>query len=158
MCVFSHWVISDSLWPHRVWSTRILCPWGISQSRILAWVAISYSRGSSHPRDRTQDSCTAGRFFTTEPHLETLKCAVSLLKLSSGTDYWFTYWKAGLWVWVHVIPTVNMETGVAATSQLLLCLLSCYYLTNGSIHKTSHHLEHSWPTAILQNNKLFLWM
>ena len=40
---------------------------GISQARILEWVAISFSRGSSQPRDQTQVSCIAGRFFTTEP-------------------------------------------------------------------------------------------
>ena len=37
---------------------------GIFQARILEWVAISFSRGSSQPRDPTQVSCTAGRFFT----------------------------------------------------------------------------------------------
>ena len=37
---------------------------GILQARILEWVAISFSRGSSQSRDRTQVSCTAGRFFT----------------------------------------------------------------------------------------------
>ena len=36
----------------------------IFQTRILEWVAISFSRGSSRPRDWTQVSCTAGRFFT----------------------------------------------------------------------------------------------
>ena len=43
---------------------------GISQTRILEWVAISYSKGSSQPRDWTLlscGSCIAGRFFTTEP-------------------------------------------------------------------------------------------
>ena len=40
---------------------------GISQARIMEWVAISFSRGSSQPRVLTQASCTAGRFFTTEP-------------------------------------------------------------------------------------------
>ena len=30
---------------------------GISQARILEWVAISYSRGSSQPRDQTHISC-----------------------------------------------------------------------------------------------------
>ena len=39
----------------------------ISQARILEWVAISFSRGSSQPRDWTCVSCTAGRFFTPEP-------------------------------------------------------------------------------------------
>ena len=37
---------------------------GILQARILEWVAISFSRGSSWPRDWTQVSCTAGSFFT----------------------------------------------------------------------------------------------
>ena len=40
---------------------------GISQVRILEWVAISFSRVSSWPRDPTQVSCIAGRFFATEP-------------------------------------------------------------------------------------------
>ena len=37
---------------------------GILQARILEWVAIPFSRGSSQPRDRTQVSRTAGKFFT----------------------------------------------------------------------------------------------
>ena len=49
-------VVSDSLWPHGLY--RIL------QARILEWVAFLFSRVSSQPRDRTQVSCIAGRFFT----------------------------------------------------------------------------------------------
>ena len=37
---------------------------GILQVRILEWVAIPFSRGSSRPRDQTWVSCIAGRFFT----------------------------------------------------------------------------------------------
>jgi len=37
---------------------------GIFQARILEWVAISFSRGSSWSRDQTQVSHTAGRLFT----------------------------------------------------------------------------------------------
>ena len=37
---------------------------GILQARVLEWVAIPFSRGSSWPSDWTQASCTAGRFFT----------------------------------------------------------------------------------------------
>ena len=36
---------------------------GILQAGILEWVAISFSRGSSRPRDRTQVSRIAGRLF-----------------------------------------------------------------------------------------------
>ena len=43
-------------------------PWntsrGILQVRILEWVAVPFARGSSQPRDQTQVSCIAGRFFT----------------------------------------------------------------------------------------------
>ena len=37
---------------------------GILQVRVLAWVAMPSSRGSSQPRDQTHISCIAGRFFT----------------------------------------------------------------------------------------------
>ena len=35
----------------------------ILQARILEWVAVPFSRGSSQPRDQTQVSHIAGRFF-----------------------------------------------------------------------------------------------
>ena len=37
---------------------------GIFQARVLEWVATSFSRGSSWPRDQTQVSCIASRHFT----------------------------------------------------------------------------------------------
>ena len=37
---------------------------GIFQARILEWAAISFSRGSSQPRDQTWVSCIADRCFT----------------------------------------------------------------------------------------------
>ena len=36
---------------------------GILQARVLEWVAISFSRGSSQPRDQTLLSCIPGRHF-----------------------------------------------------------------------------------------------
>ena len=101
--------MSDSLRPHGLQPTRLLCPWdfpdkgtgvgchcllqysyivkslsrvrlcdpmegnlprsavhGIFQARILEWAAISFSRGSSQPRDRTRVSCIADRRFTVD--------------------------------------------------------------------------------------------
>ena len=43
---------------------------GIFQARVLEWVAISFSRGSSRPRDRTWVSCIAGRHFTHRQHIK----------------------------------------------------------------------------------------
>ena len=56
-------VVSDSLQPYGPPDSSVH---GISQARILEWVAISFSRGSSQPRDWTHISCTAGRFFIWE--------------------------------------------------------------------------------------------
>ena len=38
---------------------------GILQTRMLKWVAIPFSKGSSRPRDQTWLSSTAGRFSDT---------------------------------------------------------------------------------------------
>ena len=72
---------------------------GILQTRILEWVAMPSSRGSSQPRGGTQVSHIAGRFFTiwatrednslvsislesvTENHFIPLECNVSLVVL-----------------------------------------------------------------------------
>ena len=40
---------------------------GVLQARILEWVAMPSSRGSSWPKDWTRVSCIAGGFFTAEP-------------------------------------------------------------------------------------------
>ena len=48
---------------------------GISQARILEWVAISFSRLSSQPRDRSWVSCISGRFFTIWATREALRSA-----------------------------------------------------------------------------------
>ena len=37
---------------------------GIFQAIVLEWIAISFSRGSSQPRDRTRVSCIVDRRFT----------------------------------------------------------------------------------------------
>ena len=55
----------------------------IFQTRILEWVAISFSRGSSQPRDQTQVFCTAGRFFTNWATREALG-SITTNKTSGG--------------------------------------------------------------------------
>ena len=53
---------------------------GILRARILEWVAISFSRGSSRPRDQTQVSHIAGRRFNLcTTRVNGLSCSSSLL-------------------------------------------------------------------------------
>ena len=71
---------------------------GISQTRILKWVVITFPRGSSQPRDQTWVSHVAGRVFTIWASEQTLpvgkkrsklKClshATAHLYLESQTD------------------------------------------------------------------------
>ena len=63
---------------------------GICQARILDWVAISSSRGSSPSRDHrgiSFGSCIAGRFFTTEPLRKPhIQAYVHILFVSSSNE------------------------------------------------------------------------
>jgi len=52
----------------------------VLQARILEWVAMPFSRGSSQPRDQAQVSCIAGRFFTVGATREVLYVELDLYK------------------------------------------------------------------------------
>ena len=60
---------------------------GIFQARILEWVAISFSRGSSPPRDRSFISCIAGGFFASEPLGEPICTYVCMYSFSDLFHY-----------------------------------------------------------------------
>ena len=74
MCVWKKKMCVCTQWLNHVWLCNAIgCSppgssvHGISQTRILEWLAISSSRGSPWPRDWTHVPCIAGGFFTTEP-------------------------------------------------------------------------------------------
>ena len=67
LCAAVQSLSCDSLQPQGPKPARFLCPWDFPWTRILEWVAISFSKRSSPLRDQTSISCIAGRFFTTEP-------------------------------------------------------------------------------------------
>ena len=88
--------MSDSLQSHGLYTVH-----GILQARILEWVAVSFSRGSSQPRDRTQVSHIPGRIFTSWATREVIVfiCCVTMLKSldlyesapSTGRHEWLFY-------------------------------------------------------------------
>ena len=57
---------------------------GILQTRILEWVAVPFSRGSSRPRDRTQVSWITGGFFTSWATGKPKNTGVGSLSLLQG--------------------------------------------------------------------------
>ena len=77
----SFFVMSDSLRPHGLYST------GILHASILEWVAFSFSRGSSQPKDWTQVSHTAGRFSTNWAMREALWSQSNLLVINTESEH-----------------------------------------------------------------------
>ena len=74
-------------WPYE-WRPPGSSVHGISQTRILEWVVISFSRGSSQPKDQTQVSRTAGRLFTvwaTRDFLTLYACVILTTPVSSDS-------------------------------------------------------------------------
>ena len=102
---------------------------GISQARILPWVVISFFRGSSCPRDRTQVSWVAGRFFTIWATREALKLwplfkiqeNLALLMLHTSLPYSLLY------LWGMAIEVLT------PTSVLFTCAFSISFITQ---HRT----------------------
>ena len=68
------WIVYEEWFHHSEVQVAQSCPTlcdptyyivhGILQARILEWAAISFSRGSSQPRDQTCVSCITDRHFT----------------------------------------------------------------------------------------------
>ena len=101
---------------------------GIVQARILEWVDIPFSRGSSQTRDRTLISCTAGIFFTVwapgEPQALNSQRSPFLTCFTFIQPKFFAYTK--LWVpRLLVMPRVPCDmvsvfTGAANTLRIEL--------------------------------------
>ena len=65
---------------------------GIFQARILEWVAIFYSKGSSRGRDRTRVSCVScisSEFFTTSVTWEALEKELKVFDSGQGLYYYY---------------------------------------------------------------------
>ena len=87
--VLSHSVMSDSA---TSWAVAHQAPlsMGIIQTRILEWVAMPSSRGSSQPRNQTQVFHNACRFFTAWATKEAQE-------YWSGYPFWYPFSRGSSW-------------------------------------------------------------
>ena len=63
----------------------------IFQARVLEWVAISFSRGSSRPRDRTWVSCLQADALPSEPPGKPKLCSFHYIKFYMAQWLWGTH-------------------------------------------------------------------
>ena len=92
----------------------------IFQTRILEWVAISFSRGSSWPSDRIWVSCTADRFFSN------LRLPLSSVQSLSRVRLFATLWIAAREASLSITNSRNLLKHmsiefVRPSSHLILC-------------------------------------
>ena len=117
IAVLSHPVVFDSLQPHGL-SPPDSSVYGIFQARILEWVAISYSRGSSWPRDQTislGSPALAGRFFTVNATY--FKEIVSFI--SDGPVLYPRSKIYHIYIYIYIYIYISLEKGKATPCSVL---------------------------------------
>ena len=87
---------------------------GILQARILEWVAMPSSRGSSQLRDWTQVSCIAGKFFTIwatrEAQLSPCTPTIEPLALEPRSHGCWSLWTYSLGSTIREVTTMRSRT------------------------------------------------
>ena len=117
---------------------------GISQERILEWVAIFFSRETSWSRDRTQVSCIAGGFFTYWVTRE----AFVVIRSPSHVQLFMTPWTATCQASQGKLPIQNKDK--------LYVYVACIF--KGNMGTDYVHIQLSgWWMSQRSNRKLQLW-
>ena len=103
---------------------------GILQVRVLEWVAISFSRGSSRPRDRTQVSRIPGRHFNLWATRESGKRVIQTYSISKTHSISFIFpfheiYKSKL---VSGIPESCPKASISVPRSSPTAHLICVYL------------------------------
>ena len=121
---------------------------GILQARILEWVAIPFSKGSSWSRGQTWVSCIAGRFLTDWPPGKPMK-GISSLQFSSVTQLCPTLCD----------PMNHSMPGLPVHHQLLEFSQTFVHQVGDAI-QPSHPLSSPSPPALnhSQHQGLFQWV
>ena len=109
---------------------------GISQARILEWVIIFCSRGSSWPKDRTQDSCISC----------TARC------VAGGTILKVWLMSGEFDCWHETLLISDLLSPVTTISNVPTCDSSICLVWSENWVEQSHRLTHDEPTAWMRVN------
>ena len=97
-----------TLRPHGLYSLSCSSIHGIFQASILEWVAISFSRGSSWPRDQTRVSHIVGRCFTVWATREVLPVMVDQDQLVKFFNINCVVKDLSLWLLASAFPVLQL--------------------------------------------------
>ena len=83
--------------------------------RIMVWVAYSFSRRSSRPRNQTRVSCIAGGFFTSWATREAWSDLITHRTIIKRTGenfwrWWMSLWHRLCWWWFHGFMPFYLQT------------------------------------------------
>ena len=143
---------------------------GILQARILEWVAVSFSRGSSQPRDWTQLSHISGRLFTDWAAREALESEVSdsgrniksrfRFNLTNFYESDFTFFFLAWWDFIYYkSSTLFHNSFVGRNSRWLIASkIGCgYWKKEGNYFRWKRHYKYSAQNEIYGSTPPSLW-
>ena len=123
---------------------------GLLQARILEWVAMPSSRGSSQPRDRTQVSCIADGFLTV-PRICIYTChpVTPWWSLSGvSTDHTGQYHTWSVWVYYTHSGRYNIaRTSSSQFSALAAIISASFWSRTWTKHSLVFFQTSWWPHA-----------
>ena len=102
---------------------------GILQARILGWVVIPFSRGSSWPRDQAQVSHTAGRFFTVWATSEAQFIYIWIYIHYTHTLFFRFFSLRNNWKILRPVPGAVGYLCWSSISYIIMCHYTCLYYT-----------------------------
>ena len=149
---------------------------GILQARILEWVAISFSRGSSPSRDRTQFSHIAGGFTLwatrdapygechyvkistkkKQTWLGFLKCNKAVITKGWDFDFFF-------YAFMPLLPLRKISTFITLSRMFLKVAnmaspLTCLCSHGIGLHSLNYTVENlSWTSSLFHSRDSLLW-
>ena len=120
----SHLIVPNSFQPHGLWPARLFYPWN-SPGKIIEWVAIPLSRGSSRPRSNLGLLHCRRNFLLPEPPGKSLSEPLMDYKLIAEEDLKFSFMFIPLSLIhpsLHLVPLVCQAlSNITAFGFLCLC-------------------------------------
>ena len=160
--LFGHWVLSNSLWPHGLYPTKLFCPWNFPGKN--AGEGCHFLRGSSCLKDRIHISCISRwilyRWATREAEVRETSLqilgasliTVVLTKLGKPSASHVAHHKRGCW-FLHFSVVINLNCGLNIQS---LSHWACSQVITVYFIIWSHRVKWSFASITSWNQTIYV--